>query len=669
MQQLRFRQVHLDFHTSEFIPGVAREFSAEEFAKTLKEAHVNSVTCFARCHHGYLYYPSKAFPEKIHPHLKNHNLLTEQIEACHRYDIKVPIYTTVQWDAAIAKEHPEWMAIDDNGDYISNQNVPEPHFYYVICLNSGYRDYFRAHLQDIIDTVGADSIDGFFMDILFTVDCKCKHCAEKMIELGHDPGKRIDRLAYSEEMLNQFKLETSSFVRDRIPGASIFYNSSHVGPAIRESLDQYTHLEIESLPGGSWGYMHFPTTVRYARRLGKEVIGMTGKFHTYWGDFHSFKNRAALEYECFQMLAMNAGCSIGDQLDPGGALSSGTYELIGQVYAQVEKKEPYCIGGKPVTEIAVLTPEEFSSPEEREKGLPEGLLGAVSILKELSYQFDIVDSQDPLEDFELVLLPDNIRFSPQLETKLREYVSRGGKVLGTYHSCLDLNGNGNGLYGISYEGESPYYRDFILPNDRIGRNLYREDHVMYLRGAKIEADEAEVLMHTREPYFDRANDKYCSHQHTPSSGRRGYPAVTRKGEVIYFAHPVFGIYYRYGARWCKSIVSDAIEMLLDKKLISHSGPSTLVTTINRQLEKSRDVVHLLHYIPEKRSQKLEIVEDVIPLYNIDFRVLVGDKKIKNIEKVPAQKSVTYQRKDDCVYFTVDEIRGHEMICITYLESI
>lgn len=43
---------------------------------------------------------------------------------------------------------------------------------------------------------------------------------------------------------------------------------------------------------------------------------MTGKFHTYWGDFHSFKNQATIEYECFHMLAQNVKCSIGNQLVP-----------------------------------------------------------------------------------------------------------------------------------------------------------------------------------------------------------------------------------------------------------------------------------------------------------------------------------------------------------------
>jgi hypothetical protein len=59
---LRFRQIHLDFHTSEQIPEVGRDFDPERFAATLKRAAVNSVTCFGRCHHGYIYYDTAKFP-------------------------------------------------------------------------------------------------------------------------------------------------------------------------------------------------------------------------------------------------------------------------------------------------------------------------------------------------------------------------------------------------------------------------------------------------------------------------------------------------------------------------------------------------------------------------------------------------------------------------------
>lgn len=61
MKELNFRQIHLDFHTSKRIANIAVNFNSEEFVTIMKEANVNSVTVFARCHHGWLYYPSQQF--------------------------------------------------------------------------------------------------------------------------------------------------------------------------------------------------------------------------------------------------------------------------------------------------------------------------------------------------------------------------------------------------------------------------------------------------------------------------------------------------------------------------------------------------------------------------------------------------------------------------------
>ena len=79
---LPYREIHLDFHTSEEIPGIGADFDPDEFADTLVKARVNSITCFARCHHGWIYYDTDLNPERRHPHLTR-NLLKEQIEACH----------------------------------------------------------------------------------------------------------------------------------------------------------------------------------------------------------------------------------------------------------------------------------------------------------------------------------------------------------------------------------------------------------------------------------------------------------------------------------------------------------------------------------------------------------------------------------------------------------
>lgn len=120
MEELRFRQIHMDFHTSEKILSVGERFDGERFASTLEAARVNSVSCFARCHHGMMYYDSERFPEMVHPGLKNKNLLQEQIDACHKRGIRVPVYTTIQWDYHMSRMHPDWCCLTaDGGSWIS----------------------------------------------------------------------------------------------------------------------------------------------------------------------------------------------------------------------------------------------------------------------------------------------------------------------------------------------------------------------------------------------------------------------------------------------------------------------------------------------------------------------------------------------------------------------
>ena len=49
--------------------------------------------------------------------------------------------------------------------------------------------------------------------------------------------------------------------------------------------------------------------------------------------------------------------AVGDQLHPEGKIDLPTYELIGSVYREVEKKEPWCRGAAPLVDIAVFSPE------------------------------------------------------------------------------------------------------------------------------------------------------------------------------------------------------------------------------------------------------------------------------------------------------------------------
>jgi Hypothetical glycosyl hydrolase 6/Beta-galactosidase trimerisation domain len=623
---LRFRQVHLDFHTSEAIPGIAANFDANEFADMLQQAHVNSVTCFARCHHGWLYYDSPRYPELVHPGLANRNLLKQQIEACHARGIRVPIYITVQWDHRSAMAHPEWLTLGADGKVIGS--TPEPFdvgFYRFLCINSPYRDFLMAHTWEVFEN---SPVDGIFFDIVQPVECVCGHCRAQMVARGLDPTKPADRREFAIQSINAFKRDMTAFVRSFSPDCTVFYNAGHIGPRHRSIIDAYTHLELESLPSGGWGYLHFPLTMRYARNLGVDCLGMTGKFHTSWGDFHSFKNLAALQYETFSMLAMGAKCSIGDQLHPSGTMSAPTYDLIGKVYAEVEKKEPWCEDAHPLTDIGVFTPEEFHGGSISE--LPAALMGAVRMLTEGGHQFDVLDSQSDLDRYALLILPDEIPVNGGFASHLKDYLARGGKLLASYHAGLlsspeqpgkPVEGFALPEFGIHLVGDAPFSPDFLLAKGPVCKGLPETEHVLYLKGLQVEP-------------------------------------------LLYFAHPIFTQYNENAPRWVKILLLNAIDLLLPNPLLRHDGPSTVVVTVNEQAEADRQVIHLLHYIPERRGQSFDVIEDVIPLYNLKLSVR-ADQSVKNVTLVPQGQALEYTRTRGRLNFTVPQIKGHQMVEISY----
>ena len=653
---LRFRQIHLDFHTSEAIAGVGAEFDSEEFAATLERARVDSITCFARCHHGWIYFDTQAFPERRHPHLQR-NLLKEQIDACHARNIRVPIYITVQWDHYTAERHPEWRVVKPDGR-LEGTPPYEAGFYRRLCVNSPYRDFLKAHTAEVLETF---STDGIFFDIVSPMDCSCRYCRAGMAAQGLDPADEGARRAYGVQVINDYMHDMTAFVHGYNPECTIFYNAGHVGTQHRPVVDAYTHFELESLPSGGWGYMHFPVTVRYARTLGVDCLGMTGKFHTSWGDFHSFKNREALRYECFRMLSLGAKCSIGDQLEPLGKISRPVYDLIGSVYAEVEQKERWCAGARPVTEIAVFTPEEFVGGGVG--SLPHAVIGATRMLEEGGHQFDIVDSQSELGSYKLLVLPDNIPVDDALAAKVGAFVADGGSLIASYEAGLAPDGGDFTLplLGVALKGRAPFSPDFLLPHGAIGSGLPETEHVMYLKGLEVAAaPDSEVLAETIVPYFNRTWQHFCSHRHTPSAGEAGYPGIVRNGRAIYFAHPIFTQYHANAPRWCKMLFLNALDLLLPEPVLRHGGPSTTVATLNEQPAHNRQVLHLLHYIPERRSQEIDIVEDVIQIYNVPISVRTS-RPVRHVACVPEGEALPYTERDGRVEFEVPTVAGHQMV--------
>ena len=605
MMEISPRQVHLDFHTSGQIPDIAADFSAEDFAKTVREADITSMTVFARCHHGWLYYDSKKFPERVHPQLRHRNLLLEQVRALHAVGVRAPVYITVQWDYFSAQNYPQWLIRKADGSHEGGSFL-EPGFYQSLCVNTGYWDFLAGQTAEVCELMG-DELDGIFFDIVGIRPCLCAACRREMAELGVDMRDEQAVRRFAARTMDRFKEKMSALVRSYRPNATIFYNAGHVGPCTRASRDAYTHFELESLPSGSWGYLHFPVTARYARTLGLDCLGMTGKFHTEWGDFHSLKNRAALEFECFRMLSFGFAASVGDQLEPSGRLNPATYRLIGSVFSQMAGREAWARPSTPLVEAALVTPE----PVYYEQAIPESVFGACQLLEELSLQFDVIDQQADLTPYPLLILPDDLTVTPEFSDRLQSYVAAGGKVLALAEGGLDAQQQYPACFGVSYQGKTQEYPDFILAEGELAEGLEEGNrYVIYQQGVRAAANGARPLLWAKPPYFKREGSHFCSHRYTPCGKGEGYPVAFRNGNVLLLTHPLFSQYRENAPSWCKRLIANALGLLLEgRQLVRHNGPSTLSVTVLHQPERRRINLHLLSYVPVRKSAKIDIIEE------------------------------------------------------------
>lgn len=667
MKELPFRQIHLDFHTSPFIPDVGIDFDPQEFAGTLKVAHVNSINIFAKCHHGMSYYPSKIGP--MHPSLKR-DLLGEMIEALHKEGIKCPIYTTVVWDEYAAENHPEWLQMDSHGKTVGREPYAEAaqtngERWRYLCLNTSYMDYLSAQLAEILDSY---EVDGLWFDIvMYSEDgCSCNKCVHDMIEKGLNPSEIEDRRTHIYEVLKDAMKRLYDQVKSSKPDALVFFNGRQtidVNPikSMRRELQYLTHIEIESLPSGNWGYNHFPMHVRYNQILGKEIIGMNGKFHKSWADFGGFKNKAALEFECFNMLASGTKVCIGDQLHPRGRLEKATYELIGSVMEQIEKKEPWCSGAVPAANIAIMAVNDGEYVRACRPTI-KTLEAAMQMLLEDQRQFQIIDSEEDMNKYELVVFPDKVRFDTEMTIKVNNYLANGGKVILSCESGLKSDAEEFAVdLGVIYSGDSEYKATYLRIGDSIGESLYKTDYVIYEKGKRVTPSGCEVLAKVVEPYFDRKWNHFMSHQQTPADRESNYAAVIRKGNLVYFAHPIFTTYKKHGNFVFKKLVSNSIDLLLGKDMVNSNLPSTARVTVLDQVEEGRRVVHVLHYPIERRAE-IDIIEDVIPLFDIDMKVKTPFVP-KKVYLAPEKIDIDFKYEDGFVEFKISKVNGHQMVAI------
>ena len=97
-------------------------------------------------------------------------------------------------------------------------------------------------------------------------------------------------------------------------------------------------------------------------------------------------------------------------------------------------------------------------------------------------------------------------------------------------------------------------------------------------------------------------------------------------------------------------------MLLDDRLIHHDGPSTMTVSVLDQPEENRTNLHILTYVPVRKSATIDIIEERTVLRNVTVRANIP-RRFTEARLVP--ENISLEVKDNAV--TIPEINGYAII--------
>lgn len=663
-EPLPSRQVHLDFHTSEFIPGIGDKFDKKQFQEALKVGHVNQINIFAKCHHSWSYYPTKV--GSTHPNLK-FDLLGAEIEACHEIGVVCPIYYTVGWSAHDAETHPEWCARKKDGSYLTSTwdfnakpDDEKPGYSWKwMCMASGgaYNEYVKKNVEEICKNY---PVDGFWFDIYHVADlgCYCESCVKRMQMEGVDMNDKDAVTRSTAIAIKKHQKELRDLVTKYYPKATAYFNATpHVRNAAsftERLFDLNTQQELEDLPTTWGGYDKLPLEAKYHLGQGTPVVAMSGKFHKAWGEFGGFKHPDAMKYEAAAMISNGASCNFGDQLHPSGEMDMETYRNIGEAYKYVEKIEKYGLGGVPVSKLGMWLTLNNASDH-----------GVVNMLLELHDDF-IVANEKNLDQLEILIVPSSNCLSEDQSNRINAWVKKGGKLIVFGKGALDKEGKRFILdVGADYLKKSDYQFDYTVVKQDIGKNVVTSPFLNYESGLLVKPTTGIVLANIREPYFNRTYAQYNGHRETSYKLEDSqYPAVVKNGNVIFFAHHLDQLYYTHGVRLHRELVNNAIDLLYQSPYLKVKNlPSCGRVSLLKQEKEKRYVAHLL-YAPALLRGEVQVIEDFLPVPDVKIEVNVPEK-VKNVYQIPDGKKLSFRKDGNIMKINLPTFNMHTGIVLEY----
>ncbi|HOJ39370.1 MAG TPA: alpha-L-fucosidase [bacterium] len=596
---------HFDLHTPGYVPvNTCADFKG--MARALKAAGVEEIICFAKCHFGYAYYPTRV--GTVHPRLKG-DLFGGVVTACRKTGLKVLAYVSFGLDGQAGRKHIEWQRHWEGTPVIAEDS----NVFLQVCPFSPYTE--ELMLPQIEELINFYRPDGFFFDTMSALAaCRCLWCRQAFQkEFGQEiPEKENSALfplfgRWRHDRGIALLQRISEFIQARLPGSLVGFNQIGSLPYPEPMPPAVTVLTLDPPTPGPQS-LQLATNAAYAVTADRPADIMPTIFNQGWGDW-SLAPLTRMEQAAATVWSHGARLYLGDRLRPEGCLDRQTLvalKFIKKVKRQFSQAAPEN-GSEPKPDVLILhTPEVAYGDDYRYFATVQGrervwslIGGSHRLLLEAGVNTAVVAEsflKDHLDKAGLVILPELTSLKETTASLLQEFVENGGCLLSA--GCLPrIDGQTTEWAGLLVEEE--LWQDHLYlpawPEDQQGLPVL-------VRGKcnRLKLAGAETVLPAIPAFEARAGQRYGWGIGPACLQPSPYPVLTRylagRGEIWHLAVPIFSDYYRHGnwqqLLWMKGLlqrlpvtfrvraeaIGGNIEVLLREKentwwvfLVNHAG--------------------------------------------------------------------------------------------------
>jgi hypothetical protein len=243
-------------------------------------------------------------------------------------------------------------------------------------------------------------------------------------------------------------------------------------------------------------------------------------------------------------------------------------------------------------------------------------------------------------------------------------VDKGGKLL-FMGNALQRDGEFLIDCGVKRVANPDRDKDYILAKIDENDGLPKSPFLSYLAIPKYESVDAEVYAWAYVPIFSRTNAHYCGHKNAPyDKDKAPTVALAKYGNVVFMAHPIGQIYSEYGCVAHRDYLLSALRSLLgyEPTVKCHFGSCGRITVIDQKNEQ-RYCANLTYAAPARRGVA-EIIDDIVPIYNIDFKMST-DKRITRVWSPVLNEEIPFTCEGGEVSFTIPKLECHNTVVIEY----